>query len=100
MKPKHPRQPVEIVDDRARFMGNPIVQYLFRMYPAVTLEVLDNLHGCTSDDHSQFRQLLGCSLTLYSELECCDDAHLASAELEAEGLHDRADSSEILQEEQ
>ncbi len=98
MKPKHPRQPVEIVDERARFKANPIIQYLFRR-PDVTWEMLESFPGCTQDDHSQLRQLLGCSLTLYSEVECCDDAHLAAAELEAEGLRDQADASEILQDE-
>ncbi len=96
MKSKHPRQPVEIVDERARFKANPIVVHLFRR-PDVTWEMLDGLPGCTQDDHSQFRQLLGCSLTLYSEVECCRVAHLAEAELEAETLRDRADSAVVLQ---
>ncbi len=97
MTPKHPRQPVELARGGARFKGNPIVRYLLDTHPEMTLDRLETLPGCTDDDHSQFAQLLGRSLSAYSELGCCNDGHLDAAERVAEGMRDRRDSGDVLQ---
>ena len=70
---EHPMQPV-VLDDRgvARFKVNPIVRFLLDFGP-YDLNRIISLPGCTPDDHAQFAQLIGYSVSGFDELHYVSD---------------------------
>lgn len=83
---KHPIQPLEKKDGILRFKENAIVCYLLNHARE---------HGCglneiacmnfSKEDHMQLAQLIGYSLSGYSELSYVDDDNYGAAEKMAEG---------------
>lgn len=83
---KHPIQPIEKKDDVLRFKQNAIVRHLIDH---------GQKHGCglneiarmnfSKEDHMQLAQLIGYSLSGYSELGYVDDDSYGAAEKMAEG---------------
>lgn len=75
----HPRQPIVWVDDIIRFKENPIVRYLLDSHPTVDLNDIARLPNITTDDRSQFNQLIGYSVSAYSGLSCANEQHVGEA---------------------
>ncbi len=83
---KHPIQPIEDKDGTLRFKENAIVRHLLNH---------GQKHGCglnelarmnfSREDHMQLAQLIGYSLSGYSELSYVDDDSYGAAEKMAEG---------------
>lgn len=69
-EPKHSMQPVVLVKDVVRFQVNPIVQYLLEHggIDMNKLSELRNSQGFTDEDYSHFAQLIGYSLSGWSDL--------------------------------
>lgn len=64
--PKHPTQPIVLVDGVVRFKGNEIVMRLHRE-GTIDLNEID-LRGVPIEDVEQFWQLLGLTVSGYGEL--------------------------------
>lgn len=82
----HPRQPIVWVDDIIRFKENPIVRHLLNTHPDVDLNKIAVLPNVTRDDHSQFNQLIGYSVSGYGDLSCANRQHLGEADQIAEAM--------------
>ena len=86
--PKNPIQPLAN-DARGvlRFKANAIVQHLLDTHPTADMNTLARM-DFTDDDRQQFAQLIGYSLSGYSELQSYvdDDAYNAAATMADEGL--------------
>ncbi len=80
---KHPMQPI-ILDDEGtpRFKQNPIVRFLLDAGP-FDLNQLAILPGTTPDDHAQFAQLTGYSVSGFGDLSYADPETVAKADEEA-----------------
>lgn len=87
---KNPIQPLEKDEHGVlRFKVNRIVQYLLDTHPACDMNKLAVL-DFTDDDRQQFAQLIGYSLSGYSELQSyvSDEAYSAAAHM-ADGSDER-----------
>lgn len=87
---KNPIQPLQ-EDSKGvlRFKANAIVQHLLDSHPACDMNTLHRM-DFTDDDRQQFAQLIGYSLSGYSELASyvSDEAYSAAAHM-ADGLDER-----------
>lgn len=78
MKAQHPIQPL-VIDSKGivRFKENPIVRALLAAHPTLDMIRLAHLASTTSsftkEDEQQFAQLIGYSLSGYSELSYVTD---------------------------
>jgi len=76
---KHPIQPIEIVDEIARFKKNEIVRFLldagqFDMNSLALMQFSD-------EDRMQFAQLIGYSVSGFGDLSYVDDDTFSATEL-------------------
>ena len=86
----HPIQPM-IKDKQGvmRFKENAIVQHLLDTHPTGDMNKLASM-GFSDDDRKQFAQLIGYSLSGYSELSYVSaDAYGAAATMADEGLSEK-----------
>lgn len=85
MGAKHPMQPV-VMDKSgvARFKSNPIVRHLLD-HGGIDLNKIAML-GFDREDHSQFAQLIGYSVSGFGDLGYCDRAVLAEADAQVDQL--------------
>lgn len=86
-EPKHPMQPVVIVDETgrvARFKRNAIVCHLLD-HGGIDLNDLARMHF-SPEDYSQFAQLIGYSVSGYADLSYADEEVVARADAEVEKL--------------
>lgn len=89
MSKKHPMQPIEIyVDGIVRFKRNRIVCHLLNVASrhGVDMNELVRL-GFSKEDHSQFAQLLGYSVSGFGELPYAHKKDVAKADFEASKLY-------------
>lgn len=79
--PRHPIQPLHDVDGVTRFRANEIVRYLLDHNGGKKID-LNSLayHGFSVDDWEQFAQLIGYSLSGFSELSYARDETVAAAD--------------------
>lgn len=90
MDKKHPIQPIAPdAHGVVRFKANRIVQHLLDTHPTVDMNTLAGM-SFSDDDRQQFAQLIGYSLSGYSELRryVSDEAFSAAAHM-ADGLDER-----------
>jgi len=79
--------PMQPIDD-GRFVGNKIVRMLLDTHPAMDMNTIA-MQSFTAQERMQFAQLIGYSLSGFSELSYVDDETYAAAEtIEAEGVSD------------
>lgn len=83
-QPKHPRQPLVIVNGIVRFKGNAIVMRLFHENKIDLNEI--SRWDVSEEDIEQFWQLLGYSTAGYGELSIIRPEVIASVDAEAEAL--------------
>jgi hypothetical protein len=86
---KHPLQEVQL-DDRGviRFRKNKIVEYLLDQGPFDMNHLA--VQGFSAEDQEQFAQLIGYSVSGFSELSYVSDEAYAEAERAAEQLRDES----------
>jgi uncharacterized protein YceH (UPF0502 family) len=86
---KNPIQPLVDVQGVTRFKANAIVRHLIDTHPACDMNTLARMNF-TDDDRQQFAQLIGYSLSGYSELRSyvSDEAYSAAAHM-ADGMDER-----------
>lgn len=85
LRPRHPMQPVEWAPDNViRFRPNEIVKYLLAV-GSMDLNKLALL-PFTNEDREQFAQLLGYSITGFSELDYVSDDVFHAADKAARAL--------------
>ena len=86
-KAKHPMQPVEIVDNVARFKANVIVRFLLEWSSprGVDMNAIAVMNF-SREDREQFAQLIGYSVSGASELGYVSDKTIAIARKESERL--------------
>lgn len=81
--PKHPIQPLVDDDGITRFRANRIVRFLLDAGPFDMNDLAEK--DFADDDRAQFAQLIGYSLSGFSELSYVDDDTYAAAAAMAEG---------------
>ena len=86
---KNPIQPLTEVDGVLRFKANAIVRHLLDTHPACDMNRLAVMNF-SDDDRAQFAQLIGYSLSGYSELTnyVSDEAYETARQM-ADGLDQR-----------
>ncbi|MBN8489618.1 MAG: hypothetical protein J0M20_18045 [Burkholderiales bacterium] len=86
---KNPIQPLEEVQGVLRFKANAIVRHLLDTHPTCDMNKLACI-GFSDDDRQQFAQLIGYSLSGYSDLRSyvSDEAYSAAAHM-ADGMDER-----------
>jgi hypothetical protein len=88
MKTKHPIQPVELDKHGViRFKQNAIVRYLLDAGPFDLNQLA--LMPFSREDREQFAQLIGYSVSGFSELDYVSDKVFSEADLQAEKLRRR-----------
>jgi hypothetical protein len=87
---KNPIQPLALdAKGTMRFKANAIVQHLLDTHPTCSMNVLACMQF-SDDDRAQFAQLIGYSLSGYSELQSyVSDEAYAAAEHMADGADER-----------
>jgi hypothetical protein len=93
----HPQQPVEEVDGILRFKKNAIVRHLLD-HKGIDLNQLARMNF-SAEDRQQFAQLIGYSLSGYSELSYVSDESYAVACRSFAGVDERDARIAYLQEE-
>jgi hypothetical protein len=83
--PKHPIQPVVVVDDVVRFKENRIVEWMVSMLKASGIELNEislcfDTRGEHNDDYQQLMQLIGYSVSGYGDLSTHDPEVLLVAD--------------------
>lgn len=80
-EPKHPIQPLLVIDDVVRFKSNRIVRMLLDTHPTMDLNTIAGM-GFSNEDRQQLAQLIGYSLSGYGELTdyVTDEAYEAATE--------------------
>lgn len=91
--PKHPIQPIEKdVNGYPRFKKNKIVEYLLDNggVDLNMIAALSHTEGFSQNDHEQFAQLIGYSLSGFSELSyVSDETYEAAEKMYKKGLDER-----------
>lgn len=86
---KHPIQPLELDDNGImRFKRNMIVEYLLKFTDMNKLSLMP----FSNEDREQFAQLIGYSLSGFSELGYVSNETVEAAQLMAEGTVNQANS--------
>jgi hypothetical protein len=97
-QPKHPMQPVVMIDGVVRFKQNNILRHLVDT-GKIDLNYISALSaddfGITKDDRMQLAQLIGYSISGYADLSYVSDASYSKAEDMAAELMAKAKKAAI-----
>ena len=98
--PRHPIQPVVMVDDVARFKENKIVRWMLEQGKEGKRFDLNTIAGTSfpQEDREQLAQLIGYSLSGFSELSYVSAETWEVATSNSDGEAERATREEVLRE--
>ncbi len=83
---KLPMQPIHVTDDgTVRFVSNRIVRWLLDAGP-FDMDQIAMLPGITREEHEQFAQLIGYSVSSFGDLSYAQPETVKAADAEAERL--------------